>query len=112
MKRFIITASLTAAWYSPRSDLHTAPSGAKNLNSILSKLSFTIPGNPAIMSGMEYDIISFHNGLLKVNFIFRRSGIKSTAHTTQLRNTAKMMYEKSGTAGMKFNSILSGLEWR
>ena len=38
--------------------------------------------------------------------------MKRTAHTTQLRNTAKMIYEKSGVAGMKFNRKLLGLETR
>ena len=100
----MMTASFTAAWYTPRVACHWADDVSKKRNSTRSRKSLATPGSAAIISGSEYTSILLTRAPSHTSLSRTTSGTKSRRQSTQLTRMAKMGYVKSGWAGHTKNS--------
>ena len=104
----MITASFTAAWYTPREARQASELTSKYRNRIRSRKSLATPGSAATIKGREYTIRRFSRLPSKENRNRMISGRKTARHSTQLTRMAKTGYVKSGTGETRPESTLCG----
>ena len=84
----MMTASFTAAWYTPREACHCGADVSKKRNSTRSRKSLATPGRAATIRGSEYSSIRLTTSVSHTSLSRTISGINSSRHSTQLTKMA------------------------